>query len=80
MFFSFYYQGMDSTNERRIMDLIMDLSGNPDSCQYFLVSPKVGLLMNYELELQLNILNIPFTASGKPEVCQDLQSTLRTAT
>ncbi|XP_059477405.1 structural maintenance of chromosomes protein 5-like [Neocloeon triangulifer] len=34
-------QGMDATNERRIMELMMKMSGNEDSCQYFLVSPKL---------------------------------------
>jgi hypothetical protein len=32
---------MDATNERRIMELMMNMSAAPDSCQYFLVSPKV---------------------------------------
>ncbi|CAB3379508.1 Hypothetical predicted protein [Cloeon dipterum] len=39
-------QGMDATNERRIMELMMKMSGGKDSCQYFLVSPK--LLANLE--------------------------------
>lgn len=34
-------QGMDSTNERRIFDLLVDVTSQPDTSQYFLVTPKL---------------------------------------
>lgn len=41
----YYYkllsQGMDSNNERRVFDLIVDAVGQEDTSQYFLLTPKV---------------------------------------
>ncbi|KAF4531955.1 hypothetical protein B566_EDAN006647 [Ephemera danica] len=40
-------QGMDPTNERRIMNLMMKMSELEDTCQYFVVTPKLLLTLDY---------------------------------
>lgn len=43
LFFNFS-QGMDAVNERRIFELIVNITGRNDSSQYFLLTPKVRFL------------------------------------
>lgn len=35
-------QGMDAQNERRIFEILVKATGKLDTCQYFLITPKVG--------------------------------------
>lgn len=38
----FLVQGMDSSNERRVFDLIVDTVSSVGTSQYFLLTPKVS--------------------------------------
>ena len=40
----FLVQGMDSSNERRVFDLIVDTVSSVGTSQYFLLTPKVSTI------------------------------------
>ncbi|KAJ8916110.1 hypothetical protein NQ315_004477 [Exocentrus adspersus] len=59
-------QGMDANNERRIFELIVDCTCQPDSSQYFLITPKLVPHLNYSRNMAVHIVhNGPFVAQDK---------------
>ncbi|KAL1509021.1 hypothetical protein ABEB36_003827 [Hypothenemus hampei] len=54
-------QGMDANNERRIFDLIVDTTCQPNTSQYFLITPKLVSNLRYSPQMMVHIVhNGPF--------------------
>ncbi|XP_018566367.1 structural maintenance of chromosomes protein 5 [Anoplophora glabripennis] len=70
-------QGMDANNERRIFELIVDVTCQQTSSQYFLITPKLVPHLNYSRNMAVHIVhNGPFVAQDKKwgfsKVCNPL--------
>lgn len=58
-------QAMDVNNERRIFDLLMDMTGRSNTSQYFLITPKLIPNLKYsETTLVHNVHNGPFISAN----------------
>ncbi|XP_044263469.1 structural maintenance of chromosomes protein 5 [Tribolium madens] len=54
-------QGMDANNERRIFDLLVELTSQADTAQYFLITPKLVPNLRYSRSTMVHIVhNGPF--------------------
>lgn len=54
-------QGMDANNERRIFDLLVDVTCQPDTSQYFFITPKLVSGLKYEPSIKIHFVhNSPF--------------------
>lgn len=57
---------MDTNNERRIFELIVDCTCQETSSQYFLITPKLVPNLNYSRNMAVHIVhNGPFIAQDK---------------
>lgn len=45
---------MDVVNERRVFNLLVKMTGRPNSSQYFLLTPKVFYLIIYYLSIKIS--------------------------
>ncbi|XP_050302969.1 structural maintenance of chromosomes protein 5 [Anthonomus grandis grandis] len=50
-------QGMDANNERRIFELIVETTSQPETSQYFLITPKLVPNLNYSRQLLVHIVH-----------------------
>ncbi|KAH1016117.1 hypothetical protein HUJ04_007390 [Dendroctonus ponderosae] len=50
-------QGMDANNERRIFELIVETTGQQNSAQYFLITPKLVPNLTYSRQLVVQIVH-----------------------
>ncbi|XP_066599274.1 structural maintenance of chromosomes protein 5 isoform X2 [Prorops nasuta] len=59
-------QGMDASNERRVFDLLVNITGKPNSSQYFLLTPKLLPNLIYSKTVTIHcVFNGPFMISHK---------------
>ncbi|XP_076749456.1 structural maintenance of chromosomes 5 isoform X2 [Xylocopa sonorina] len=70
-------QGMDAANERRIFNLLVKITGRPNSSQYFLLTPKLLPDLQYSNTVTVHcVFNGPFMIShtefDTEEYCQKL--------
>ncbi|XP_012264932.2 structural maintenance of chromosomes protein 5 [Athalia rosae] len=70
-------QGMDATNERRVFELIVSITGKPNGSQYFLLTPKLlPNLLYTETAIVHCVFNGPFSISHQDfdmnEYCQKI--------
>ncbi|XP_046478425.1 structural maintenance of chromosomes protein 5 isoform X1 [Neodiprion pinetum] len=70
-------QGMDAINERRIFELIVNITGKSNGSQYFLLTPKLLPALLYTETVTVHcVFNGPFVTSAKEfdmnEYCQEL--------
>lgn len=47
---------MDAVNEKRVFDLLVQMTGRPNSSQYFLLTPKVSTLSFFLDTMLINLL------------------------
>ncbi|XP_044733630.1 structural maintenance of chromosomes protein 5 [Chrysoperla carnea] len=50
-------QGMDATNERKVLELIMDTTSQPDTSQYFLLTPKLLPKLKYTETTKVHVIH-----------------------
>ncbi|XP_076630120.1 structural maintenance of chromosomes 5 isoform X2 [Colletes latitarsis] len=74
-------QGMDAANERRIFNLLVQMTGRPNSSQYFLLTPKLVPDLEYSETVTVHcVFNGPFMANhtefDMDEYCKHLMETM----
>ncbi|KAL3286561.1 hypothetical protein HHI36_001064 [Cryptolaemus montrouzieri] len=59
-------QGMDSNNERRIFNFLVDCTTQPNTSQYFLITPKLVPHLKYSSNMMIHIVhNGPFVTPDR---------------
>lgn len=51
---------MDAVNENRVFNLLVRMTGRPGSSQYFLLTPKVSVIVNYNYNNYSILLMVTF--------------------
>ncbi|CAK9812836.1 Structural maintenance of chromosomes protein 5 [Anthophora plagiata] len=74
-------QGMDAINERRVFNLLVKMTGRPNSSQYFLLTPKLLPNLQYSETVTVHcVFNGPFminhTEFDTEEYCRTVLKTL----
>ena len=50
-------QGMDAVNERRVFDMLVQISCHENSAQYFLLTPKLLPDLEYDRNMKVLVVN-----------------------
>ncbi|XP_053989694.1 LOW QUALITY PROTEIN: structural maintenance of chromosomes protein 5 [Hylaeus volcanicus] len=74
-------QGMDAVNERRVFNLLVQMTGRPNSSQYFLLTPKLLPNLKYSETVTVHcVFNGPFmirhTEFDMKEYCKHVSKTM----